>query len=120
MKTYSVNEIFFSLQGEGVRAGTANLFLRFAGCNQMCTTETHGFDCDTDFASGRPLTLPEIVAELRQAVADACAHWPRRLTWLHSPAESERGTPHPLAGRHTRGYLDVERRFRRTQREHPR
>ena len=71
MKTYTVNEVFFSLQGEGVRAGTANLFLRFAGCNQMCTTETHGFDCDTDFASGRPLTLPEIVAELRQAV-EAC------------------------------------------------
>ena len=68
MKTYKVNEVFLSLQGEGVRAGTANLFLRFAGCNQTCTDETHGFDCDTDFASSRPLTLPEIVADLRQAV----------------------------------------------------
>lgn len=67
MKTYFVNEIFYSLQGEGVRAGTANLFLRFAGCNQACRRETHGFDCDTEFDSGRRLTLEEIIAELRQA-----------------------------------------------------
>ncbi len=67
MKAYLVNEIFYSLQGEGVRAGTPNLFLRFAGCNQTCTARTHGFDCDTDSADGRSLTLPEIVAELREA-----------------------------------------------------
>lgn len=63
---YIVNEIFYSLQGEGVRAGTANLFLRFTGCNQTCRKETHGFDCDTEFASGRPMTLDEIVAEFRR------------------------------------------------------
>ncbi len=67
MKTYRINEIFYSLQGEGVRAGTAALFLRFSGCNQACRAETHGFDCDTEFASGRDLTLDEIVAELRAA-----------------------------------------------------
>lgn len=67
MKTYVVNEIFHSLQGEGMRAGTANLFLRFAGCNETCTVESHGFDCDTEFASGRRMTLDEIVVELRQA-----------------------------------------------------
>ncbi|NLX12431.1 MAG: radical SAM protein [Phycisphaerales bacterium] len=69
MKSYEVNEIFFSLQGEGVRAGTANLFLRFTGCNQRCTADTHGFDCDTEFETGRPMPLPEIVAELRRANA---------------------------------------------------
>lgn len=67
MKTYRINEIFYSLQGEGVRAGTPNLFLRFMGCNETCRVETHGFDCDTEFASGRPLTLEEIVRELREA-----------------------------------------------------
>ena len=67
MKTYVVNEIFHSLQGEGVRSGTANLFLRLSGCNETCRVETHGFDCDTEFASGRSMTLDEIVAELREA-----------------------------------------------------
>ncbi|MGB9624464.1 MAG: 7-carboxy-7-deazaguanine synthase QueE [Phycisphaerae bacterium] len=67
VKTYRVNEIFYSLQGEGVRAGTAALFLRFSGCNLQCRVATHGFDCDTEFVSGRPLTLEQIIAELREA-----------------------------------------------------
>ncbi len=70
MKSYVVNEIFYSLQGEGMRAGTANLFLRLTGCNETCRLETHGFDCDTEFASGRRMTLEEIVAELRRAEAE--------------------------------------------------
>jgi len=46
-KTYRVNEVFYSLQGEGVRAGTAAVFVRFSGCNLRCTKKTAGFDCDT-------------------------------------------------------------------------
>ncbi len=69
MNTYRINEIFYSLQGEGVRAGTPNLFLRFTGCNETCRVETHGFDCDTEFASGRPLTIEQILAELHDAGA---------------------------------------------------
>jgi len=64
MKQYAVNEIFYSLQGEGVRAGTPNLFLRFAGCNLTCMRETHGFDCDTEFVSSRKMTVEEIRGEL--------------------------------------------------------
>ena len=71
MGDYLVNEIFYSLQGEGVRAGTANLFLRFARCNLACSAETHGFDCDTEFESGRRLSLEEIAVELG-ALAPAC------------------------------------------------
>jgi 7-carboxy-7-deazaguanine synthase len=71
VRRYLVNETFYSLQGEGVRAGTANLFLRFARCNLACTVESHGFDCDTEFESGRPLALEEIAAELR-ALAPGC------------------------------------------------
>ncbi len=63
---YLVNEIFYSLQGEGVRAGTPNFFLRLAKCNLTCKAETHGFDCDTEFESGRWMTLPEILGVLRQ------------------------------------------------------
>ena len=31
--TYTVKEIFFTLQGEGVQVGRAAVFCRFAGCN---------------------------------------------------------------------------------------
>ena len=69
MDRYLINEIFYSLQGEGVRAGAPSFFLRLAKCNLACKVETHGFDCDTEFESGRWMTLPEIVEELRQLSA---------------------------------------------------
>jgi organic radical activating enzyme len=57
VERYLVNEIFYSLQGEGVRAGTPNHFLRLSKCNLACRVETHGFDCDTEFESGRYIPL---------------------------------------------------------------
>ncbi len=68
---YLVNEIFYSLQGEGVRAGTPNVFVRLARCNQECRVETHGFDCDTEFESGRWMVASEIAGEARQ-LSPAC------------------------------------------------
>lgn len=70
MKRYMVNEIFFSLQGEGVRTGTPNLFLRFSGCNQECTIETQGFECDTDFSAGRLMVVEEIIKEFGRIGSD--------------------------------------------------
>lgn len=65
VKTYRINEIFGSIQGEGIRSGTANVFVRFSGCNLKCavTDEFSGFDCDTEFASGVSMTAREILAE---------------------------------------------------------
>lgn len=64
MKQYAINEIFYSIQGEGVRAGTANVFVRFAGCNLQCRADGEaGFDCDTEFTSHRILTADEIIME---------------------------------------------------------
>lgn len=65
MKTYKINEIFYSIQGEGVRAGTANFFIRFSGCNLRCAKNTEGFDCDTEFQSGRALSTQEILNEIQ-------------------------------------------------------
>lgn len=61
MKSYRVNEIFYSLQGEGVRAGTPNVFVRFAACNLKCNREEHGFDCDTEFVSGVSMRAEDIL-----------------------------------------------------------
>ncbi len=56
-RTYRVNEIFVSLQGEGAHTGRAALFVRFAGCNLSCPF------CDTDHSEWRPMTATEILAE---------------------------------------------------------
>jgi organic radical activating enzyme len=66
MKHYSINEMFYSLQGEGMRAGTANVFVRFAGCNLTCKLETHGFDCDTEFSGGRSYSASELETEMKR------------------------------------------------------
>jgi organic radical activating enzyme len=70
-----VNDIFYSIQGEGVRAGTMNLFLRLSGCNATCngTMEDQAYlpVCDTEFVSGRRMTWDAIVARFHE-LAPAC------------------------------------------------
>lgn len=64
-KEYCINEMFYSLQGEGARAGEPSLFIRFAGCNMGCCVATHGFDCDTEFTIGNWLSADAIIEKLR-------------------------------------------------------
>ena len=52
--SYAVKEIFYSLQGEGARAGRPAVFCRFTGCNLWSGEEKHRAAadcsfCDTDF-----------------------------------------------------------------------
>ena len=53
-----VNEIFYSLQGEGFYSGTPSVFIRFSGCNLQCPF------CDTQHQQGRTMSEEEIVEEV--------------------------------------------------------
>src|SRR4051812_28409268 len=57
--TYTVKEIFYTLQGEGANAGRAAVFCRFSGCNLWSGREADRSRavcnfCDTDFVGVGP------------------------------------------------------------------
>lgn len=73
--TYSVKEIFYTLQGEGMRVGRPAVFCRFTGCNLWSGQEQDRQKavckfCDTDFVGidgslgGKFDTAAELAAEI--------------------------------------------------------
>ena len=50
-----INEIFYSLQGEGFHTGTPAVFIRFSGCNLKCSF------CDTQHEEGVLMSDEEIL-----------------------------------------------------------
>ncbi len=55
-----VNEIFYSLQGEGFHSGTPAVFVRLSGCNLRCPF------CDTRHEHGTEMSEAEVVEAVRQ------------------------------------------------------
>jgi 7-carboxy-7-deazaguanine synthase len=62
-----VNEIFYSIQGEGLLVGTPTIFIRTSGCNLRCTY------CDTTYAyhKGKEMSIQEILTEIGKI---SCTH----------------------------------------------
>ena len=55
-----INDIFYSLQGEGHNTGRAAVFIRFAGCNLRCSF------CDTEFDTYREMSDEQILEAISQ------------------------------------------------------
>ncbi len=110
--TYSVKEIFYTLQGEGINAGRPAVFCRFAGCNLWSGREADRATaicqfCDTDFV-GTDGTLGgkfESAAALA-ATIESC--WPasgrgRRLAVLTGGEPLLQVDPALIEALHARG-----------------
>jgi 7-carboxy-7-deazaguanine synthase len=73
-----IDEVFVSLQGEGILVGTAMVFLRFGGCNVGCLycdtprardrTSQFIIDTGTPKAVANPVTASALFAELKPPV----------------------------------------------------
>ena len=61
MNTLKINEIFYSIQGEGYRKGTANLFIRLAGCTASKACANRGIVCDTDYVDYQEYTIYQLI-----------------------------------------------------------
>lgn len=78
---YSLKEIFYTIQGEGMHTGRPAIFLRFAGCNLWSGQEKHRMSaickfCDTDFVgtdgdNGGKYSASEIVDIIKNV-------WPKQ------------------------------------------
>lgn len=55
-----INEIFYSLQGEGAHTGCPSVFVRFSGCNKRCSF------CDTRHEDGIMMEDDELIARIAE------------------------------------------------------
>lgn len=72
----NVSEIFYSLQGEGARAGTPTIFIRLQGCSAKHACYASGVMCDTEYESGKVMDLTEIFKWIQDNAINC-----KEITW---------------------------------------
>lgn len=116
---YSVKEMFYTLQGEGINAGRPAVFLRFSGCNLWSGLEKDRASaicsfCDTDFVGTDGPGGGKFKSA--EALADAVsAHWPKAASKAQPMVVCTGGEPllqlndQSIAALHQKGfYIAVE------------
>ena len=70
-RTLKTIEVFASIQGEGLRQGEPEIFIRLAGCNLRCRF------CDTkrSWRAGRERTIDDVVGEVERLRRHLPARW---------------------------------------------
>jgi organic radical activating enzyme len=69
-KTLNISEFFVSIQGEGLRAGSWNTFIRTQGCKAKHACYAAGVRCDTEFESGWERSLEDIHLAAKQTTSN--------------------------------------------------
>lgn len=64
-ETLMVSEIFYSLQGEGARAGTPTIFIRLQGCKAKHACYALGIKCDTEYESGKEYSISQLIDKIK-------------------------------------------------------
>lgn len=73
--SYLVNEVFYSVQGEGAHTGQPAIFLRFSRCNLWTGREKDRATaicrfCDTDFTAGTRYEIEELISVVTDLLPD--------------------------------------------------
>lgn len=88
---YRINEIFYSLQGEGYFTGTPSVFVRFSGCNRKCCF------CDTAHEQHTLMGLHDIINHVAQ--------YPSKQIVLTGGEPAMQVTPELIAALHEHDYF---------------
>lgn len=96
IKGLRVSEIFYSLQGEGQRTGEPSVFIRLQGCSAKHACYASGIRCDTEFESGKEMSL-EYLHRWIQNNAQGC----RAIIWTGGEPLDQ------LTDDHTRYFKDL-------------
>ena len=57
-----IQEIFYTIQGEGIYSGYPAVFVRLGGCNLACKF------CDTEFETFQEMNIIEILSEVKRII----------------------------------------------------